>query len=72
LGLHCFFFFYVKAEFPASQLQSSVSHDPSDIILIWWYAAQKHFILLSMLKTVAVRLNILMETLLHYFLTTLI
>jgi len=26
----------IKAEFPASLLQSSVSHDPSEITLIWW------------------------------------
>jgi len=29
----------VKAEFP-SLLQSSVSHDPSEIILLCWFAAQ--------------------------------
>jgi len=26
----------IKAEFSASLLQSSVSHDPSQITLIWW------------------------------------
>jgi len=25
----------IKAEFPVSLLQSSVSHDPSEIIVIW-------------------------------------
>ncbi len=30
-----------KAEFSASSLQSSVSHDPSEIILICWFAAQE-------------------------------
>jgi len=30
----------IKAEFSASLLQSSVSHDPSQIILIWWFTAQ--------------------------------
>jgi len=31
----------IKAEFSASLLQSSVSHDPShEIILIWWFEAQ--------------------------------
>ncbi len=35
-----------KAEFLASLLQS---HDPSEIILIFWFAAQKIFII--MLKT---------------------
>ncbi len=37
------FFIYscdFKAEFSASLLQSSVSHDPSEIILICWFAAQ--------------------------------
>jgi len=29
-----------KARFSASLLQSSVSHDPSEIILIWWFDAQ--------------------------------
>ncbi len=32
---------WCKAEFSASLLQSSVSHDPSEIILICWFAAQK-------------------------------
>ncbi len=40
----------IKAEFSASLLQSSVSHDPSELILICWFAAQGA--LLSMLKTV--------------------
>ncbi len=31
----------IKAEFSASLLQSSVSHDPSEIILIWWFAAHE-------------------------------
>jgi len=30
-----------KAEFSASLLQSSVLHDPSEIILIRWFGAQK-------------------------------
>ncbi len=42
------FFAVIKAVFSASSLQSSVSHDPSEIILIYWFAAQKT--LLSMLK----------------------
>ncbi len=33
-----------KAEFSASLLQSSVSRDPSEIILICWFAAQETFI----------------------------
>jgi len=46
-----------KAEFSESLLQSSVSHDPSEIIQIWLFGAQETFLL----KTVAL-LNILMET----------
>ncbi len=33
----------IKAEFSASLLQSSVSHDPSEIILIDLFAAQETF-----------------------------
>ncbi len=36
----------VKAEFSASFLQSSVSHDPSEIILICWFAAQETFLII--------------------------
>ncbi len=32
-----------QAEFSSSLLQSSVSHDPSEIILIYWFAAQENF-----------------------------
>jgi len=31
----------MKAEYSASLLQSSVSHDPSEITLIWWSDAQQ-------------------------------
>ncbi len=41
----------IKAEYSASLLQSSVSHDPSEISLIWLFTAQEHFWLLSMLET---------------------
>ncbi len=40
-----------KAELLASLLQSSVSHDPSEIILIY-VDLVSNFVLLSMLKTV--------------------
>ncbi len=33
-------------EFSASLLQSSVSHDPSEIILICWFAVQRTFIII--------------------------
>ncbi len=35
-----------KAEFSASLLQSSVSHDPSEIILIYWCIAQVIFLII--------------------------
>jgi len=34
----------VKAEFTASLLQSSLSHEPSEIILICWFDAQEIFL----------------------------
>ncbi len=49
----------IKAVFSASLLQSSVSHDPSEINLIYWFAAQETFlIIISVIKTVV---------LLHFF-----
>ncbi len=38
----------IKFEFSAL-LQSSVSHDPSEIIRIWWFAAKETFLLVSVL-----------------------
>jgi len=35
-----------KADFSASLLQSSVSHDPSEISLICWFAAQETFLII--------------------------
>ncbi len=40
----------IKAEFSASLLQSSVSHDPSEIILIYWFAAQDTFLIIIFVK----------------------
>jgi len=40
------YFCDAKAEFSASLLQSSVSLDPSEIILIWLSDAQKTFIII--------------------------
>ncbi len=37
----------IKAEFSASLLQSSVSHDPSEIILICWFTAQETFLIIN-------------------------
>ncbi len=42
-------------------LQSLVSHDPPEIIIIRWFAAQEIGLLVSMLKTV-VLLNIFLDT----------
>ncbi len=53
-------FLWCKAEFSASLLRSSVSHDPSEIILKCWFAAQETFI-----KTV-VLLYIFVETMIHF------
>ncbi len=35
-----------QTEYSASLLQSSVSHDPSEIILICWFAAQETFLII--------------------------
>ncbi len=39
-----------KAEFSTSLLQSSVSHDLSEIILICWFDAQKYIFLIKYLS----------------------
>ncbi len=44
--LKCNLFLWCKAEFSASLLQFSVSHDPSEIILICWFAAQETFLII--------------------------
>ncbi len=58
----------IKAEFSASLLQSSVSHDPSEIILIYKFAAQEALkiilSILSMMKIV-VQLNIFVEIVIY-------
>ncbi len=36
-----------NAEFSASLPRSSVSHDPSEIILIWWFTAQETFLIIN-------------------------
>ncbi len=57
--LKCNLFQWRKAKFSASLLQSSVTHDPSEIILIYWFTAQETF-LSSMLRT-TVLLKIFVE-----------
>jgi len=36
----------IKAEFSASLRQSSESHDPSEITLIWWSDAQETYMII--------------------------
>ncbi len=45
--LKCNLLMWCKAELFASLLQSSVSHDLSEIILIYWFAAQETFLIIS-------------------------
>ncbi len=40
------FILVIKSEFSASLLQSSVSHDSSEIVLIYWFAAQETFLII--------------------------
>ncbi len=49
----------IRAEFSASLLQSSVSHDALEISLICWFAAQETFIVINVENSWA---NILVET----------
>jgi len=44
----------IKAEFSASLLESTVSHDPTEIILICKYSAQETFIIISVENSCAV------------------
>jgi len=36
----------IKAVFSASLLQSSVSHDPLEIMIIWWFDDKETFIII--------------------------
>ncbi len=47
-------------------LQSLVSQDPSEIILIWWFAAQETFLIIINVKNV-VLLNIFVENVILSF-----
>ncbi len=40
----------IKAEFLSSLLQSSVSHDPSEIIIICWFAAQEKCLIIIIVE----------------------
>ncbi len=48
---NCFFMHSIKAEFSVSLLQSSVSHDPSEIILICWFADKETFLIIISVET---------------------
>ncbi len=53
----------VKTEFSASLLQSSVSHDPSEIILICWFAAKETFIIIINVENSLLQIFVEMYTL---------
>ncbi len=61
-------FLWYKAEFSASLLQYSVSHDPSEIILICWFAAQETFpIIINVEKQLCCLINFfLLETIILF------
>ncbi len=40
----------VKAEFSVSFLQTSVARDPSEIILICWFAAQETLLIINVVN----------------------
>ncbi len=48
--LKCNLFLWCKSEFSAQLLQSSVSHDPSEITVICWFAAQETFLIIINVK----------------------
>ncbi len=45
-----FLYIFCNLNFRQQLLQSSVSHDPSEIILIFWFAAQETFIIIVNVK----------------------
>ncbi len=36
----------MQAEYSASLLQASMSHDPSEIIIIYWFATQETYLMI--------------------------
>ncbi len=52
---------WCKAEFSASLLQSSVSHDLSEIILIFWFAAQEKLLIITNVENVFIFQNFFMN-----------
>ncbi len=72
--MYCNLFLGCKAEFSASLLQSSVSHDPSEIILICWFADHETFFIIKTVETVNIKtfktvvlFNIFVEIVKKYF-----
>jgi len=57
----------IKAEISALLLQSSVSHDPSEITLIWWSDAQETFMII-----INVEIEIFQDSLINRKLTAFI
>ncbi len=64
----CNLFMWCKAGFSASLLQSSVLHDPSEIILIGWFVAKETIIIIINVENI-VGCNIFVETVIHFFQT---
>ncbi len=59
------YFCDAKLKFQQPLVQSSLSQDPSEIILICWFGdMDKHVFLLTMLKAVLL-LNIFVDTMIH-------
>ncbi len=56
----------IKAVFSASLLQSSVSQDPSEIILICWFTVQQTFIIIINVKN-GCNIQYFVETQYFYF-----
>ncbi len=55
----------IKTEFKGSLLQSSVSHDSSEIILIFWFDAQETFLIIINVETVLL-LHIFVQTVIYF------
>ncbi len=62
-NIFVFIFLWCNAEFTVSLLWSSVSHDPSEIIIISWFAAQETFFIIKVEKSCFS----LLETNYHFF-----
>ncbi len=60
--LQCNLFLWWKAEFSASLLRSLVSHNPSEIILICWLAAEETYLIIMNMKNSCAAYNIFVET----------